>query len=244
VFFSSLAGDQAEHAIGVVLSGGGHDGTLGLKAIKENGGLTIAQGSNVTRPRSAEMPTSAVAGGFVDLVLPVENIAQRIIAYVRNWGAFDAERPGDALASIHMLLRTRTGHDFSEYKERTFRRRVQRRMPVVQTTRLEDYAKRMESDPDEVKALFRDLLIGVTDFFRDTAAFRAQETLVIPKLFEGKGADDEVRVWVAGCSTGEEASSITILLREHCEKLPAAPRVQIFATDIGDGSRPRGAVSG
>jgi len=120
LFFSSLAGDQAEHAVGVVLSGGGHDGTLGLKAIKENGGLTIAQGSNVTRPRFAEMPSSAVAGGFVDLVLPVENIAQRIIAYVRNWGAFDAERPGDALTTIHMLLRTCTGHDFSEYKEAPF----------------------------------------------------------------------------------------------------------------------------
>src|SRR5262252_9974612 len=234
VFFNSLAEDQAEHAIGVVLSGGGTDGTLGLKAIKEHGGLTIAQGSNVTRPRFAEMPLSAVASGFVDLELPVEEIPERIVAYVRNWGAFDPERPGDALAKIHMLLRTRTGHDFREYKERTFQRRVQRRMQVVQTTKLEDYAERLQSEPDEVSALFRDLLIGVTDFFRDAAAFQALETLVIPKLFEDKGADDEVRVWIAGCSTGEEAYSIAILLQEHLERSLSQPKVQIFATDIDE----------
>src|SRR5215472_10417560 len=234
VFFTSLAEDQAEHAIGVVLSGGGHDGTLGLKAIKENGGLTIAQGSNVTRPRFAEMPSSAVAAGFVDLVLPVEDIAERIIGYVRNWGAFDPESPGDALTKIYSLLRTRTGHDFSEYKERTFQRRVQRRMQVVQTTRLEDYAERLQQEPEESNALFRDLLIGVTDFFRDAAAYRALETTVIPKLFDGKGVDDEVRVWVVGCSTGEEAYSIAILLREHMDGLDAPPKIQIFATDIDE----------
>jgi two-component system, chemotaxis family, CheB/CheR fusion protein len=234
VFFNSLAEDQGEHAIGVVLSGGGHDGTLGIKAIKENGGLTIAQGANVSRPRFAEMPLSAVAAGFVDLELPVENIPERIIGYVRNWGAFDPEKPGDALAKIHTLLRTRTGHDFTEYKERSFQRRVQRRMQVVQTTKLQDYAERLQKQQDEVHALFRDLLIGVTDFFRDTAAFQVLETLVIPKLFEGKGADDEVRVWVAGCSTGEEAYSIAILLREQCEQLVAPPKVQVFATDIDE----------
>jgi two-component system, chemotaxis family, CheB/CheR fusion protein len=234
VFFTSLAEDQAERAIGIVLSGGGHDGTLGLKAIKENGGLTIAQGSNVTRPRFAEMPSSAVAAGIVDLQLPVETIPERIIGYIRNWGTFEAERSGDALTSIHTVLRRRTGHDFREYKEQTFQRRVQRRMQVLQTTKLEDYAERLQNQPDEVNALFRDLLIGVTDFFRDSAAFHALETLVIPRLFEGKGADDEVRVWVAGCSTGEEAYSIAILLREHLEKSSPPPKVQIFATDIDE----------
>jgi two-component system, chemotaxis family, CheB/CheR fusion protein len=234
VFFNSLAEDQAEHAIGVVLSGGGSDGTLGLKAIKEHGGLTIAQGSNMTRPRFAEMPLSAVASGFVDLELPVEDIPERIIAYVHNWGAFDPERPGDALARIHTLMRARTGHDFSDYKERTFQRRVQRRMQVLQTTKLEEYSERLEKQPDEVNALFRDLLIGVTDFFRDAGAFQVLETLVIPKVFEGKGADDEVRVWVAGCSTGEEAYSIAILLREYCGTLVVAPKVSIFATDIDE----------
>ena len=233
VFFNSLAEDQAEHAIGVVLSGGRHDGTLGLKAIKENGGLTIAQGSDVTRPRFAEMPSSAVAAGIVDLQLPVENIPERIIGYIRNWGAFETKPQGDALTSIHTLLRTRTGHDFSEYKERTFQRRVQRRMQVLQTRKLEDYAERLQNESDEVNALFRDLLIGVTDFFRDAAGFQALEGQV-PKLFEGKGADDEVRTWVAGCSTGEEAYSIAILLREYLEKLSTPPKVQIFATDIDE----------
>ena len=234
VFFTSLAEDQAEHAIGIVLSGGGHDGTLGLKAIKEHGGLTIAQGANVTRPRFAEMPSSAVAAGIVDLELPVETIPERIIGYVRDWGAFDTGHRGDALTTIFNLLRTRTGHDFREYKEQTFQRRVQRRMQVVQTTRLEDYAERLQREPDEVSALFRDLLIGVTDFFRDAAAFQALEMLVIPKLFEGKGGEDEVRVWVPGCSTGEEAYSIAILLREHLERSLSPPKVQVFATDIDE----------
>jgi two-component system CheB/CheR fusion protein len=234
VFFTSLGADQAEHAIGIVLSGGGHDGTLGLKAIKEHGGLTIAQGANVTRPRFAEMPSSAVAAGIVDLELPVENIPERIIGYVRNWGAFDTGQRGDALTTIINLLRTRTGHDFREYKDRTFQRRVQRRMQVVQTTKLEDYAERLQSEPDEVSALFRDLLIGVTDFFRDAAAFQGLETSVIPKLFEDKGADDEVRVWVPACSTGEEVYSIAILLREHLEKSSTPPKVQVFGTDIDE----------
>ena len=206
-----------------MLSGGGHDGTLGLTAIKEHGGLTIAQGTNVTRPRFAEMPSSAVAAGIVDLELPVEDIPERIISYVRNWGDFVSQPPRDALATIFNLLRARTGHDFRDYKERTFQRRIQRRMQVVQTTKLEDYAERLQREPDEVSALFRDLLIGVTDFFRDTAAYQALETLVIPKLFEDKGGDDEVRVWVAGCSTGEEAYSIAILLREHLERSSTKP---------------------
>jgi two-component system CheB/CheR fusion protein len=180
------------------------------------------------------MPSSAVAAGIVDLELPVETIPERIIGYVRNWGSFDTQHRGDALTTIFNLLRTRTGHDFSEYKERTFQRRVQRRMQVVQTTKLEDYAERLQREPDEVSALFRDLLIGVTDFFRDAAAFQTLETLVIPKLFEGKGADDEVRVWVPGCSTGEEAYSIAILLREHLERSLSPPKVQVFATDIDE----------
>jgi two-component system CheB/CheR fusion protein len=234
VFFTSLAEDQGEHAIGVVLSGGGSDGTLGLKAVKENGGLTVAQGANVTRPRFADMPSNAVAAGFVDLLLPVEDIPGRIIEYVRNWTALEAERSDEALSKIYTLLRTRTGHDFSEYKDRTFQRRVQRRMQVTQTTKLENYGDRLQEDPDEVRALFRDLLIGVTDFFRDAEAFRALETQVVPKLFEGKGAGDEVRVWVAGCATGEEAYSIAILLREQMDVVEAPPKVQVFATDIDE----------
>jgi two-component system CheB/CheR fusion protein len=198
--------------------------------------LTVAQGANVTRPRFADMPSNAVAAGFVDLVLPVEEIPGRIIAYVRNWAALEAERSDEVLSKIYTLLRTRTGHDFSEYKDRTFQRRVQRRMQVAQTTKIERYADQLQEDPDEVRALFRDLLIGVTNFFRDAEAFRTLETRVVPKLFEGKGASDEVRVWVAGCATGEEAYSIAVLLREHMDLLEAPPKVQIFATDIDETS--------
>lgn len=233
-FFNSLAVEQAERAIGVILSGGGSDGTIGFRAIKENGGLTVAQGADTTRPRFAEMPSSAVGAGFVDLLLPVQDMAERILGYVRNWGAFDAQRPVDALSEIHTLLASRSGHDFSEYKDRTFQRRVQRRMQVVQTTKLEDYAERLRHDPEEVGSLLRDLLIGVTGFFRDPAAFATLESTVMPRLFEGKGRDEELRVWVCGCATGEEAYSIAILLREQIEKSGSSPKLQIFATDIDE----------
>ena len=234
LFFASLAEDQGEHAIAIVLSGSGTDGTLGLKAIKEHGGLTIAQGSNVSRPRFAEMPSSALRAGFVDLLLPVEEMPERIIAYVRKSAGLDVRRPSDALAGIYTLLRSRTGHDFSLYKDKTFQRRVERRIQVRQSQSLDDYVGRLRKEPDEVSALFRDLLIGVTDFFRDPAGYQALETLVIPKLFDGRGAADEVRVWVPGCATGEEAYSLAILLREQMDTRRELPKVQIFATDIDD----------
>jgi two-component system, chemotaxis family, CheB/CheR fusion protein len=234
IFFNSLAADQGERAIGVVLSGGGSDGTLGLKAIKENGGLSVAQGSNGTRPRFSDMPASAVTAGFVDLLLPVEDIPGRILAYAQNWQVLNREQSDGFLAKVYTLLRARTGHDFSDYRERTVQRRVQRRMQVVQTPKIEDYVDLLQKEPDEAVALLHDLLIGVTDFFRDEAAFHALETVVVPKLLENKGADDEVRVWVPGCTTGEEAYSIAILLREQMDKIEAAPKVQIFATDIDE----------
>jgi two-component system CheB/CheR fusion protein len=234
LFFASLAGDCGEHAIGIVLSGGGSDGTLGLKAIKEQGGLTIAQGANDSRPRFTQMPDSAVAAGFVDLVLPVEDIPGRLVEYVKKWDQFVPQRPADALSRIYRLLRNRTGHDFSQYRERTFQRRIQRRMQVAQTEKLEDYVERLEKEPDEIGALFRDLLIGVTGFFRDPAAFQALETTVIPRIFEHKGAADEVRIWVPGCATGEETYSLAILCAEHLGKSPASPKVMIFGTDIDD----------
>jgi len=234
LFFGSLAEDQGERAIGILLSGGGSDGTLGFKAIKEKGGLTIAQGSNTSRPRFPEMPASAVAAGFVDLLLSVENIPERLVAYARNSEAVDLEPANGALSNVFPLLNRGTGHDFSAYKDTTVQRRVQRRMQIVQAQSLEDYVERLRKGPDEIGALFRALLIGVTDFFRDPASFHALKTLVIPKLFEGKGADDEIRVWVVGCVTGEEAYSIAILLREQMDDLKFVPRVQIFSTDIDE----------
>ena len=234
LFLIALAADQGERAVGIVLSGVVSDGMLGLKAIKEHGGLTIAQGVNDSRPHFPEMPRSAVAAGFVDLILPVEDIPGRLVEYVRQSNHFVPERPVDALPEVYRLMRARTGHDFSEYHDRTFNRRLRRRMQIAQTERLEDYLERLEKEPDEVGTLFRDLLIGVTGFFRDPAAFQALETMVMAKIGEGKGAAEDVRIWVPGCATGEEAYSIAILCAERFGRLPAAPKVTIFATDIDE----------
>jgi len=245
IFFGSLAEDRGEKAICVVMSGGGSDGALGVKAIKEAGGLTVAQGTDGSGPGYKEMPDSAVATGFVDIILPAEEIGAKLVDYVNSRVSLDAvleaERNSnerqtlrEAQDSIYGLLRHQTGHDFSGYKQKTFMRRVERRMKVLQVTKLEEYVALVEKEEGEVVNLFRDLLIGVTSFFRDEAAFDALATLVVPKLFEGKGASDMVRVWVPGCSTGEEAYSIAILMREHMDTLKVAPRVQIFATDIDE----------
>ena len=144
------------------------------------------------------------------------------------------EQIDTARLSICEILRARLGHDFSQYKDKTFLRRVQRRMQVVGVSQLTDYVAALEQDQGEAALLFRDLLIGVTTFFRDADAFEAVKRVVVPRLFEGKGANDAVRVWVPGCATGEEAYSLAILLREHMDGLPVVPRVQVFATDIDE----------
>ena len=215
LFFATLAADRGDRAIGVVLSGSGSDGTLGIKAIKEHGGLTLAQGRDHSAPQQGGMPASAIASGLVDLVVPAEAMAEKLVAYVRSFDATarlaqpadDGPADGDvadARRRICAILRDQVGHDFSGYKEKSFLRRVQRRMQVVQLTELERYIERLRQDPDEVTLLFRDLLINVTSFLRDAEAFEALNTLVVPKLLEGKGAGDTVRVWVPGCATGEE----------------------------------------
>ncbi|MBY0331975.1 MAG: PAS domain-containing protein [Acetobacteraceae bacterium] len=246
VFLASLAEDRAEHAVGVVLSGGGGDGTLGLKAVKERGGLTVAQGSDGIGPQHHSMPDSAIAAGNVDLILPVEEIPARLVRYAAGLAMLEGlaapqpESPAAALRdsrrAICQVLRNQVGHDFSGYKESTFLRRVQRRMQVLQIDTAAGYLDRLRRDPQEASRLFRDLLIGVTSFFRDADAFEALERLVVPALFEGRGADGAVRVWVPGCATGEEAYSLAILLRERMLAMEAPPRVQIFATDIDDGA--------
>ena len=243
IFFSSLALDQGERAVGIVLSGGDGDGTLGLKAIKEYGGLTLAQVSDGYGPGHPSMPDSAISAGFVDLAIPVGDMGTRLMGFarsifLRDGSAEEASQP-DASSShawqdIYTILRDQLGHDFSGYKTKTFRRRAQRRMQVRELASVEDYVRQLRQEPQEVGALFRDLLINVTDFFRDADCFESLATLVIPRLFEDRGAHDAVRVWVPGCSTGEEVFSIAILLREHMDTLTAAPRVQIFATDIDE----------
>lgn len=246
VFLASLADDQGEYAVGVVLSGSGSDGTLGLKAIKEHGGLTLAQGTDGSAPRYPDMPASAVAGGTVDLLLPIEDMPTRLEEFARGLAALEgtsedgrraeeAEQRRTVKEAICAVLRDRTGHDFSGYKDGTFFRRVQRRIQVLRLgDGLEAYLAHLRADVDEAGLLFRDLLISVTGFFRDPSAFAALERRVLPGLLDGRNADDTLRVWVPGCATGEEAYSLAILLREAMEASPDAPRGQIFATDIDE----------
>jgi len=236
-FFRSLAQDQHERAICIVFSGTGSDGTLGLRAVKGEGGMAMAQ-----NPESTEydgMPRSAIATGLVDYVLPPAEMPAQLIAYASHvFGS--ALRPAaaatakaeDALKKIFVLLRAQTGHDFSQYKQNTIVRRVQRRMAVHQIDHMDEYVRYLRQNAAEAELLFRDFLIGVTSFFRDSEAFSALEEQVIPRLFAEKPADGTIRVWVPGCSTGEEAYSIAILLQERQEALKQTYRVQVFATDI------------
>ena len=243
IFFSALAADVGELAAGVVLSGGDADGTLGIKAIKEQGGLTLAQVSDGFGPQHPSMPETAISSGLVDFGVPVEEMGARLVEFARGGAVLDlvtGDGSGDGNASrekldeIYAILRSQIGHDFSGYKTKTFQRRLQRRMHVTQFGDIDAYIDLLRREPQEVQALFRDLLINVTNFFRDADAFEALAIEVIPKMLEGRGADDIVRVWVPGCATGEEVYSIAILIREHIDKLTAVPRIQIFATDIDE----------
>ncbi|MDB5392841.1 MAG: methylase of chemotaxis methyl-accepting protein [Rhodospirillales bacterium] len=241
VFFNSLAIALNEDAIGVVLSGTGSDGTLGLKAIKALGGLTLAQGPDGTAPQHEGMPGSAIMAGAVDIVEPVASIPARIISVRKarhepdRAAALSAEETNAARLTICKELHRHIGHDFSGYKDKTFLRRVQRRMQVLGAATLDDYVKRLKGDRSEAIPLFQDLLIGVTSFFRDTEMFAALKSVVLPRLFEGKGPDSTVRVWVPACATGEEAYSLAILLREQIDTVgPNGPKIQIFATDIDE----------
>jgi two-component system CheB/CheR fusion protein len=239
-FFDSMAASLHEDAIGVVLSGTGHDGALGLKAIMTLGGLTLAQGSNGTAPEYSGMPDSAVAAGVVDLHIAVEEMPGQIVAArqarlealrAADQPTLDADKIQSAICDI---LRSRLGHDFSQYKAQTFLRRVQRRMKVMRLTSYDDYIALLGTDREQVVLLFRDLLISVTSFFRDAETFAALEKNVIPRLFEGKDAASDLRVWIPGCATGEEAYSLAMLLREHMDTLSTVPKVQIFASDIDE----------
>lgn len=237
VLFDSLASALGERAIGIVLSGTGTDGALGLKAIKERGGLTVAQGIDGSAPWYGEMPAGAIATGSVDIVAPVEKIPEYLLKLRRSTVALsEAEAP--TLDSMRLeicdILRRQLGHDFRDYRGQTFLRRVERRMQVTNSATLANYIDKLRDNTDEVTHLFRDLLIRVTSFFRDQKTFETFGLKVIPHLFEGKTADGTVRVWIPGCATGEEAYSLAILLREHLDSLSAAPKVQVFATDIDE----------
>lgn len=198
-FFLSLAEDQGENAVCIVLAGTGNDGTFGLKAVKESGGLTMAQ-AEYDDHAMVGMPGSAAATGLVDLVLPVESMPGRLIAHRAH--LIEVAQRKDAsgtrtdatehLAAISAILRNEIGQDFGQYKESTLVRRVQRRMQVLQIDSVPEFIARLEKEPREVEALFRDILIGVTQFFRDAAAFEALQTAVIPKLLANKDASDQI----------------------------------------------------
>jgi len=239
-FFTSLAVDRGYKAIAVVLSGADGDGSLGLRAIKAVGGMTYAQCEGTAQFDS--MPNTAVATGNVDFVMPPRKIAEELANYSRSQ-FFNRrlpltkaeESPGDrdALATILALLKsTAGGVDFSQYKPATVNRRIQRRMVLYKVEQLDDYAEHLQHNSAEVKALYEEILIHVTSFFRDSEAFQKLKELVFPAITQNKSANAPIRIWVAGCSTGEEVYSIAICLLEFLGDRVIPPPIQIFATDI------------
>lgn len=240
-FFQSLAEDQGERAICIILSGTGSDGAQGLAAVKEHGGLTLAQAEYDSHALPG-MPQSAADTGLVDDVLAVEAMPARIISHQKHLAGVAPGKDADGirqdaashLSSILRALHARSGHDFREYKEKTLMRRLQRRMQVLQVESAEAYLERLSEHPEELDSLLRELLIGVTQFFRDPDAFDALNESVLRPLAKGRGPDDDVRVWVPGCATGEEAYTIAILLREAMDARRPRPKVQIFGTDLDE----------
>ncbi|HEX7184166.1 MAG TPA: PAS domain S-box protein [Thermoanaerobaculia bacterium] len=237
-FFRSLAEDQGDDAVGVILSGTGTDGALGLRTIKEHGGLTLVQSPSSARYDS--MPRAAILTGMADYVVPVGEMAAKLMEHLRRMTEVrggqspegSREEIEESLNKICAVLRRKTGHDFSRYKRSTLVRRIRRRMGELRVPSVASYLEQLLQDVKEVDQLFRDLLIGVTHFFRDPEAFEVLARKAVPRLFENKGLDGQVRVWVPGCATGEEPYSIAILLREHALTLDEPPMVQVFATDI------------
>ncbi|MEA2174017.1 MAG: two-component system, chemotaxis family, CheB/CheR fusion protein [Blastocatellia bacterium] len=240
IFFRTLAESHHSRAVCVVLSGTGADGSMGMKRVKEYGGICIAQ--DPLEAEYSDMPRNAIATGLVDYVLPVSSIPSKITAYKEHLGSIRIpvevqERPEAddlALREIFTQLRVRTGHDFSNYKRSTVLRRIERRISVQQLPDVSAYARYFREQPDETRALLKDLLISVTNFFRDPQSFVALEQKIIPRVFENKGAKDKVRVWVAGCATGEEAYSMAMLLSEYVPASHIMPGIQVFATDIDE----------
>lgn len=241
-FFSSLAEAQGDNAVCVVLSGGGSDGSVGLTAIKEHGGLTLAQ-AEIDSQAKLGMPSSAAATGRVDEVLTVEQMPEKLLGYARHLVAIRGRIGADgawvgaaeSLAKITRIVRSVVGHDFGHYKEKTLMRRIQRRMQVLHLDSMDDYVERLRKEPNEVRLLFQEFLISVTAFFRDPEAFAALDTDALAKIVADKGADDQIRVWIAGCATGEEVYSVAILLKERLAvQMGAPPKLQLFATDIDE----------
>jgi two-component system, chemotaxis family, CheB/CheR fusion protein len=236
-FFRALADDQRDKAICIVLSGTGTDGTIGVKAVKGAGGLVIVQEEQSAK--FAGMPASAVATGVVDYVLPPAHMPRRLLSFVRGPYLQPAVTPSpvvtltpDLFRQIYVLLRNRTRQDFSAYKTSTLQRRIERRMNVHQIQSADQYVRFLREHPYEMDLLLQELLIGVTNFFRDPEAFDFLEHTAIPELLATRPDDLPIRVWVPGCSTGEEVYSLAIILHEAVVRLQKSCAVQIFATDL------------
>ncbi len=240
-FFRTLSKTHDGHAIGIILTGTGSDGTLGIKEIKEKGGLTIVQD-----PGEAEydgMPQNAISTGLVDMVLPIAEMPRYLVNFISTTPRlkfFENEKPEKEenlqIQKIFTLVKTHTNRDFSCYKLSTLMRRIQRRMQIYQLEQLEKYIELLRKNQEEVKALSDDFLINVTSFFRDAQIFEFLEKNILPNLIKSKNADEQIRVWSVGCATGEEAYSLAILLNEAIAREEISPSVQIFASDLHEAS--------
>ncbi len=238
IFFRSLAQDLSDRAIGIVLSGTGSDGTRGIRAIKEAGGIVIVQDD--TTAKFDGMPRSAIATGLADHVLPPEQMPQQLLNFTKYPAGMESSSPAvlletdDKLSEIFSLLRARHGLDFSQYKPAMVARRIERRMIIHQVDELAEYLELLRQSPDELKKLHTELLIHVTAFFRDSEAFTKLAAVVVDKLIEQAAPDETLRVWVPACSTGEEAYSLAMLFHEEQRRLEKTVEVKIFATDVDD----------
>jgi two-component system, chemotaxis family, CheB/CheR fusion protein len=239
--FASLAEDQGERAVCIILSGAGSDGTLGLRSIKEHGGFSLAQ-AEADDTALAGMPKSAAATGLIDFVMRVEEMPDKLLQYLQHLDDVSQRKGSDGsrgdieeqLGEICGVIHRHLGHDFAQYKSKTLVRRVQRRMQLLQIDHVAKYLERLRKEADERTLLDHDFLIGVTEFFRDPEAFMALASQVIPKILSDRAADEAVRVWVAGCAAGEEAYSIAILLKEEASRREASQQMQLFATDLDE----------
>jgi two-component system, chemotaxis family, CheB/CheR fusion protein len=240
-FLRSLADDQGENAIGVILSGTGTDGTLGLRAIHGAGGVSFVQDPSTAKYDG--MPNSAIKSGMITYVLPADKLPAQLMIYSKTlYGRglrpvpSEGSLPASSISKIMLLLRSRTGHDFSLYKQNTIGRRIERRMTSHGIEDLNIYVRYLHEHPKEVQLLLKELLINVTSFFRDTGAFEALKTDILPLLFKEKSENYTFRIWSPACATGEEAYSIAILLKEYMEEIKQDFKVQIYGTDIDDDS--------
>ena len=237
IFFRSLADDQKENSIGIILSGMGSDGSLGLKSIKEQNGKVLVQDPLTAKFNG--MPNSAIAAVAVDIIAPASELPSGLISFLR-YAPNNIRKIGNDsksksnLEKIIILLRIQTGHDFSLYKKNTLFRRIERRMGIHQIDKISNYVLFLQENPNELDILFKELLIGVTSFFRDEAVWEKIREEILPDLISSLPEEHILRVWITACSTGEEAYSFAIVFREAFEKTKPSKNItlQIFATDI------------